>query len=200
MTQFSRLVYLFDGVPLGYSSDLAEYLGEAGHKILVAVKTPEGKIENEFVRLIRKTGCDGFAISPSEISEKGLADMLDSGLARYGRVSRVIFIRQVRGDSEEQINNELAGKTIPALSQLVSSYKSYLSGRFPDLIYDLILHIPPQFLLSEQIKSMAKSNNTGLSSVFLAAAPLKKNPFLPAQQPSDLEEINRLKNLITTFP
>lgn len=200
MTQSLRLVYLFDGVPLGFSADLAQNLGESGHKILVAVKTPEGKIENEFVRLVRKTGCDGFAITPSERSEKGIADMLDAGLGRYGRISRVVFIRQIKGDSEDLIASEISVKTLPAITQLVTSYKSYLKSRFPDLLYDLILHIPAPFIDSAQVLQATKSDSTGLSNCFISIAPAKKNPFLPADLDSDLEEITRLKNLITAFP
>lgn len=200
MTQSVRLVYLFDGVPLGFSVDLAQKLGESGHKILVAVKTPDAKIENEFVRLIRKNGCDGFAITPSERSEKGIADMLDAGLGRYGRVSRVVFIRQVKGDSDEQVAGEIEGKTIPAISQLVTSYKSYLNSRFPDLIYDLILHVPKPFAESALILQSAKPESTGLSNIFISVAPEKKNPFQLADHASDFDEIDRLNKLITTFP
>ncbi|MBN8705216.1 MAG: hypothetical protein J0L62_05035 [Bacteroidetes bacterium] len=198
MSQSAKLVYLFDGVPLGFSVELAHKLGEAGHKILVAVKTQDGKIESEFVRQIRKTGCDGFAISPSERSEKGILDMLDAGFGRYGRISHVLLFRQIKAENEEQLIGDFTEKTIPAVSNLVKTYKSYPDGRFNEIPFDLILHVPAQFTSSELFKkSVGKS--TGLSNLFVSESVSKKNPFLSSDQDTDVVEISRLFNLITVL-
>jgi hypothetical protein len=199
MSQSEKLVYLFDGVPLGFSIELAHKLGESGHKILVAVKTQDAKIEGEFVRQIRKTGCDGFAISQTERSQKGILDMLDAGFGRYGRISRVVLFRQIKAENEELLLSDLNEKTIPAVTNLVKSYKAYPGGRFDNVFFDLILHVPAQFLTAESVRNSADGKSSELSHLFLSENISKKNPFLPSEIDSDQLEISRLFNLITVF-
>lgn len=92
-------VILFDGVPQSYSFDMACHLAKKNQKILVVDKSG-GKIEPEFVKLVRKNGGDGISIAPSESSIKGLQDMLDSGLSRYGRINEIFFFRHFNQTSK----------------------------------------------------------------------------------------------------
>ncbi len=194
--QTDRKVFLFDGVPVGLSLDLAIRLGMAGNKILAAVKTPDGKYEHEFIRQVRKSGADGFAISPTEKSAKGLADMLDAGFGRYGRINSVVFFRQVKAETAEACLHDLTEKTLPALFHLLGSYTEILTPRspgFPAFALIQLSHLPPS---SDII--LPAGNPGSFSGIRYLPFPSKKNPFLLSEDSSDLGNLTDLTALLTS--
>ncbi len=101
-----KKVIIFDGVPVCYSYDIAIHIAKMGHKIL-AVDRTGGKIEPEFIKLVRRDGGDGIVITPTEPSVAGLENMLDLGLSRYGRVNNLFFFRHFKDTSSSDFE---AGK------------------------------------------------------------------------------------------
>lgn len=119
----NKKVILFDGVPQSYSFDIACHVAQNGHKIL-AVDKSGGKIEPEFVKLVRKNGGDGIHITPSESSVKGLNDMLDMGLSRYGRINELFFFRHFKDvtKADFELTKEKFVKTLLNFRQVYGDF------------------------------------------------------------------------------
>jgi len=193
--QTDRRVFLFDGVPIGLSLDLAIRLGLSGNKILAAVKTPDGKYEQEFIRQVRKSGADGFAISPTEKSIKGLADMLDAGFGRYGRINSVVFFRQVKAETAEACLHDLSEKTLPALFHLLGSYTAILTSRSPG--FQSVALIQMSHLPDSPVTISPAGYPVHFSGIQYLPFPSKKNPFLLSEEPSDIGLVTDLTALLT---
>lgn len=122
-----KKVIIFDGVPACYSYDIAIHVAKLGNKILTVDRTG-GKIEPEFIKLVRRDGGDGIVITPTEPSVSGLENMLDMGLSRYGRVNTIFFFRHFKDTTSADFE---AGKEKfqNALINFKSIYSDFLNKK-----------------------------------------------------------------------
>lgn len=122
-----KKVIIFDGVPACYSYDIAIHVAKSGNKLL-AVDRTGGKIEPEFIKLVRRDGGDGIVITPTEPSVSGLENMLDLGLSRYGRVNNLFFFRHFKDTSAADFENGKE-KFQNALINFKTIYSDFLSKK-----------------------------------------------------------------------
>lgn len=199
MGLIERPVFLIDGAPLGYSWDVVSSLIARGAKFIVAVKSADGKWEQEFVKQIRKSNGDGIAVDPPERTAIGMTQMLDKGLSRYGRLNGVLYFRHIKTTNAAQFLADCQEKILPGLKSTHQIYETLLRSRGESYHSFLIVSGLPfddsRHLIQDKIQEEAGDALTCLYT----GLPLKTNPFLTADQPSDKETLSWLVSKIQSL-
>ncbi|NUQ82019.1 MAG: hypothetical protein HUU10_10445 [Bacteroidetes bacterium] len=199
MSLISKPVFLIDGAPLGFSWDVVSALLDRGSKFIVAVKSADGKWEQEFVKQIRKSNGDGIAVDPPERTASGITQMLDKGLSRYGRLNGIMYFRHMKTNNAAQFLDDCQNKILPGVKSTHEIYESLLKPRGESYRTFLILSGLPyddsRHLIQDKIQEEAGDQLTCLYT----GLPLKSNPFLSADQATDKETLSWLVSKIQSY-
>lgn len=169
-------VYLLDGVPLGFATDISLHLAGLKHKQLI-IKKSSSEAESEFEKKIRKEGGDAYLISPTESSIQGINQMLDKGLGRYGRVTHIVFFKHLKDETLD--TTDWITKSVEMTKKFNEKYLDYYHSKQLTPKSVLFITSSPEITIKDIAIS---SNSTDLLRVINGGKVAKNNWLLPDQQ------------------